>query len=258
MPDIDLYSASAVPLEMYFNQTNLSQGTGFIWQVDAEFFLITNWHNLSGKNPLTCKHLSPTLAEPNAVRVWWNLRNNLGRKGAIDYPIRDSGDLPLWFVHPVHGKKVDVVALPLLPPDDADPHPINTMPQLDLLTTIGMDVYVLGYPFGMVQSGGLPIWKRASLASEPAVAGTAGAELNMLLDTASRPGMSGSPIIQRSWGTTMMANGDVAVVTGAATKFVGVYSGRIQGSDPIDAQLGIGWPPFFVTDIISGKRRDDH
>ncbi|RWM26888.1 serine protease [Mesorhizobium sp.] len=257
MANIDLYSLSAVLLEMYFDKTNLSQGTGFFWRVGGEYFLITNWHNVSGKHPVTGKHLSPTLAEPNAIRVWWGIRNKLSLRGAIDYPLRDSDGQPLWFVHPTHGRNVDAVALPLSPPDDTEPYAINTLPQLDMLTTVGMDVYVLGYPFGMTQSAVLPIWKRGSLASEPEVAGTDGSDLNMLLDTASRPGMSGSPIIQRSWGTALLANGTVMALDGAATKFIGVYSGRIQGSDAIDAQLGIGWPAAFVPEVISGRRRDD-
>ncbi|WP_176478440.1 serine protease [Mesorhizobium sp. WSM3876] len=253
---IDSYSVSTVPLEMLFNQTNLSQGTGFIWKVGNDFFLITNWHNLSGKNPFTGKHLSATLAEPNAVRVWWNVRDKLGHKAGIEHSIRDNDGHPLWYIHPVHGRKIDVVALPISPTEQVEPYPINAMENADLQIQIGMDVFVLGYPFGIAQPGGLPIWKRASLASEPELAG-ATAERHMLLDTGSRPGMSGSPIIRRTWGATTMANGDVAVVTGSATKFVGVYSGRIQGPDPLDAQLGIGWPGALVPEIISGRRRDD-
>ncbi|TGS65556.1 hypothetical protein EN844_19370 [Mesorhizobium sp. M3A.F.Ca.ET.201.01.1.1] len=105
---IDSYSVSTVPLEMLFNQTNLSQGTGFIWKVGNDFFLITNWHNLSGKNPFTGKHLSATLAEPNAVRVWWNVRDKLGHKAGIEHSIRDNDGHPLWYIHPVHGRKIDV------------------------------------------------------------------------------------------------------------------------------------------------------
>ncbi|AZO29998.1 trypsin-like peptidase domain-containing protein [Mesorhizobium sp. M1B.F.Ca.ET.045.04.1.1] len=256
MPNIDKYSVSTVPLEMFFNQTNLSQGTGFIWQTENDFFLITNWHNVSGKNPFTGKHLSNTLAEPNIVRAWWNVRGQLGSKRSVDHPLRDNNDRPLWFVHPAHGRKVDVVALPVSPNDHLEAYPITAMEQIDLQIEIGMDVFVLGYPFGIAQQGGLPIWKRASLASEPEVAG-AGGDLHMLLDTASRPGMSGSPIIRRSWGTALMANGGVGMMTGSATKFVGVYSGRIMAQDPLDAQLGIGWPASLVGEIVAGKRGDD-
>lgn len=46
---IDQYSLVALPIEMYFNDTLLSQGTGFVWIDGDSFFLITNWHNVSGR-----------------------------------------------------------------------------------------------------------------------------------------------------------------------------------------------------------------
>lgn len=257
MPAIDVYSVSTVPLEMFFNDTYLSLGTGFMWKVDGQIFLITNWHNVSGINPFTGKHLSNTLAEPNSIRVWWNTRGQLGNKFAMNHPIRDGEGRPLWWIHPKHGRKVDVVALPISPSDQAEPYPINTMDNFaNLQVQVGVELFVLGYPFG-IGPGGLPIWKRASLASEPELAG-ASQDLHMLLDTASRPGMSGSPIIRRTWGTAPMADGGVAMIAGgSATKFVGVYSGRIQAQDPLDAQLGIAWPAALVSEIVSGGRLDD-
>jgi hypothetical protein len=67
--------------------------------------------------------------------------------------------------------------------------------------------------------------------------------------------MSGSPIIRRSWGTYLKTDGDTQA-GGVMTKFVGVYSGRLTSTDPLDAQLGLGWPSHFVDEIIAGKQRD--
>jgi hypothetical protein len=53
MPSIDEYSVTTIPMEIYFDQTELSLGTAFVWQSDTNFFLITNWHNLSGRNPIS-------------------------------------------------------------------------------------------------------------------------------------------------------------------------------------------------------------
>lgn len=256
MPAIDPYSVSTVPLEMFFNDTYLSLGTGFVWRMENDLFLITNWHNLSGKNPFTGMHLSNTLAEPNSIRVWWNLRDQLGNKIAVSHPIHDNEGRPLWWIHPQHGRKIDVVALPVFPTDQVAPYPIIDMENVDLRVEVGMDLFVLGYPYGIAQ-GGLPIWKRASFATEPEMAG-AGEDLHMLLDTASRPGLSGSPVIRRTWGAAPMTDGSIAMFAGgSATKFVGVYSGRIHAQDPLDAQLGIAWPAALVTEIVSGGRRDD-
>jgi len=62
----------------------------------------------------------------------------------------------------------------------------------------------------------------------------------ILLDTATREGMSGSPVYLRSEGGYTNINGDLAVIPGTFTKFIGIYSGRIDNSD-VKAQIGIMW-----------------
>jgi hypothetical protein len=116
-----------------------------------------------------------------------------------------------------------------------------------------MDVFVLGFPFGIGPWGG-PNWKRGSIASEPKILNPE--EPYFLLDTASRPGMSGSPIIRRSWGFHLMEDGGSSVGSGFVIRFIGIYSGRIAGADPIDAQLGMGWPKSLIEEIVIGKNRD--
>jgi hypothetical protein len=130
---------------------------------------------------------------------------------------------------------------------------MNQQDMSDLSLSIGLDVFILGYPFGIGPSG-YPIWKRGSIASEPEV--LTENQPYILVDTASRPGMSGSPVIRRSWSNHTFSNGDVITRPGAATKFVGIYSGRLNTVDPKDAQLGRVWPAFFVPEILSGNRRD--
>jgi hypothetical protein len=125
-----------------------------------------------------------------------------------------------------------------------------------LLLAVGSDVFVLGYPFG-IGPGALPIWKRGSIASEPEMTAIIN-QNHIFLDTASRPGMSGSPIIKRSWGTHFYENGDIKTETDSiATRFVGVYSGRMVSNDPLDAQLGLAWPAALVTEIVAGRKRDN-
>lgn len=253
MATIDQYSVGAVPIEMLFNTTSLSIGTGFIWSHGAKNFLITNWHNVSGKDPNTGMHLSPSAAEPNRLKIWFNQKGQLGNKIPKLVEIRDPDNVPLWYIHPSHGSKIDVIALPLGIYTDVEMYSINTMPHDNLLIQIGMDVFILGFPFGM-GPGGLPIWKRGSIASEPDVAALT--QLHLFVDTASRPGMSGSPVIRRSWATHMFADNNVSLGTGTATKLVGVYSGRTATRDPLDAQLGFVWPASLLPEIVSGTKRD--
>ncbi len=253
MVTIDQYSVAAIPIEMLFNETFLSIGTAFVWVQDGKFFLITNWHNVSGKDPNTGMHLSRTAAEPNRLKVWFNQKGQLGNKIAKLISILNRDGKPLWFVHPLHRNKIDVVAIPIKNFSDVEMYPINTLQNENLIVQVGMDVFVLGYPFG-IGAGGFPIWKRGSIASEPEI--TPVAQLHIFMDTASRPGMSGSPVIRRSWGTHAMADGNISMGPSIATKFIGVYSGRIVSQDPLDAQLGLTWPASFVSEIVSGSKID--
>ncbi len=253
MPGIDQYSVAARPVEMYFGETFLSMGTAFIWKRGDDHFLVTNWHNFSGKNPRTGKHLSSTNAEPDRIKAWWNVKDNLARKIATIVPIRSAEGEPLWWVHPKYGRKVDVAVLPITPPPETDMHAINEMPSRPLLLDVGRDVFIIGYPFGIGHAG-LPIWKRASLASEPEVINAA--DPHILVDTASRPGMSGSPVIRKSYDTHQLDDGSVVMSTGYAYRFVGVYSGRFGAQNENDAQLGIVWPAPLLDEIIAAAHLD--
>jgi hypothetical protein len=256
MPTIDQYTLATVPIETYFGARKLAMGTAFVCEKDGNFYLITNWHNLSGKDPDTGKHLSKTLAEPDRMTVWWNLKGQMAGKFSATVLIRDpTTNRPLWRVHAVHGNKVDVVALPVTPLPTAEMYPINGMQSDSLLIQIGMDVYILGYPYGMGLVG-LPVWKRASIATEPELVGIAPAPLYMLVDTASRPGMSGSPVIRRSWAIHLPKAGGTSVGNPTATELVGIYSGRIASSDPLDAELGMVWPVPLIWEILAAGKQD--
>jgi hypothetical protein len=150
-------------------------------------------------------------------------------------------------MHP--GQLVDFGMLPLSPKEEPDWYAINQLKTLDLSLAIGQDVYILGYPFG-ISSGGYPIWKRASIASEPQV--LTQAQPYILVDTASRPGMSGSPVIRRSWDNHSLSNTSLLTTVGAETRFIGVYSGRPSTTDPLDAQLGLVWPARLIDEILAG------
>jgi hypothetical protein len=209
--------------------------------------------NLSGRNSISNKHLSPTAAEPNRIKVWLNERGKLGSKHSAILRIQDQNGQPLWLTHPNFGNKVDMVALPLSHDPRIEMYPINKMSTQDLLIQVGMEVFILGYPFGLGPAQ-LPIWKRGSIASESEVLDDN--QPYILIDTASRPGMSGSPIIRRSWGMHLYRNGNSGVGSGSATALLGIYSGRLTTADPLDAQLGLAWPAALIPEIISAQRRD--
>jgi hypothetical protein len=98
------------------------------------------------------------------------------------------------------------------------------------------------------------VWKRGSIASEPQLARFT--TDYMLVDTASRPGMSGGPVIHRSWTNHMVQPGVVALVDTPMNKFIGVYSGRLPTDHPHEAQIGLVWDGSLIDEIIAGNVRD--
>src|SRR6266853_2723986 len=65
----DPVSLTTHHLHMCFTETNsvLGCGTGFTYQKDNATYLITNWHNVTARDPGTGKCLSETLAVPNMI-----------------------------------------------------------------------------------------------------------------------------------------------------------------------------------------------
>jgi hypothetical protein len=222
MIELNHFSLTTIPLEQYFNDTRLGQGTGFVWKQREQHYLVTNWHVLSMRDFFTSANLRKDAGRPNRLRTLFNIQTGSFAKELRDIAIRDSDDRPLWFVHP--GKRVDIAILPLSPtPEGVALYPLNDLANTPLRIKIGMEVFILGYPF----------------------------------DTASRPGMSGAPVIRQSRTNHLLETGDVAMTPNTLTKFIGVYSGRLPTDHPHEAQIGLVWDGSFIDEIIAGSRRDN-
>jgi hypothetical protein len=222
--------------------------------VGEQHFLITNWHVVTCRNNQTGANLHPQGARPNRLRLFFNPPQLAATKVEAYQDLFLPNGQPVWFVHSVHGRQVDVVALPLpTQRTDMNFRPINAMSSDRLQTAIGMDVFILGYPFGY-HPPGFPVWKRGSIATEPQLAPLT--DRYILVDSASRPGMSGAPVIRRSWGNHMLEDNSVAMGVGSATSFIGVYSGRLHTNDPNDPQLARVWPRSLLEEILQAPIRD--
>jgi Trypsin-like peptidase domain len=252
--EIDAFSLTTVPVQQLANGQPMKSATAFVWKERSQHYLITNWHVITGRNTVSGK--LETEARPDTLRALFNIRLGDFGKQQYDIKIRDDDGRPRWLIYPGRGRRIDVVALPL--PMSGD-DPVMTMCPINLLTSpplrirVGMDVFILGYPFG-AEPPAFPVWKRGSIASEPdLVRLTTG---YYLVDTASRPGMSGAPVILRSWTNDFVDGGVRAISDKPATNFVGVYSGRL-GAPSSDAQIGMVWHGTYVHDIIAGNMRDE-
>jgi hypothetical protein len=176
----------------------------------------------------------------------------------LEIPLYSDEDfkVPKWYFHPKAGYHIDVIAIPL----DGLPTTIKTFPinkqkeAPDLQLEVSDDVFVLGFPFGIDGGKLLPIWKRGSVASEPGI--DYGGLPCFLVDTASRPGMSGSPVILKRRGKEMIEdNGIPFPYEGTFRNFIGVYSGRIGAEDDPEyhkIQLGVVWKKHVINEILEG------
>lgn len=240
-----------------FNETELSTATAFFAIRDGKTYLITNWHVVSGRNPEDGKCLSLTCATPNNLVVRLQKNQAYIELSDFEVPLLDSDGRPLWLEHPLHRERVDVVAIEVSIPSNRIIFDIEEFIEPFNEATeevIASDVFVIGYPFGRSIDGIFPIWKRASVASEPCI--DVDNLPKILVDTASRSGMSGSPVMlyEKRSVTLMDKNpGEPGIkISRFLMKLIGVYSGRIGVDDEnIKAQLGIVWKSRVINEIIN-------
>jgi Trypsin-like peptidase domain len=246
--NIDPYSVTVSLLRMMFDTTHLSNGTCFFWKYEDAKFLVTNWHCVSGIDALTGNHLSCHAGEPDEVQIITYLDQDIRGTASISL---DDEDGPVWLQHPEHGRKIDVACLRL--PDNVALHvlAINEIQHPRPITRIADDVFLIGYPLA-ISVDSLPIWKRATVASEIDI--DVDGLPKFYVDTASTRGMSGSPAIRRSM-SGVTEDGSTYDNGSPMTKFLGVYSGRVSPNGDASAQIGIVWKARVIDEIITGNVR---
>jgi len=175
----------------------------------------------------------------------------------VDEPLQNDDGALLWREHPKFCIKdqerpdepnIDLAVLRLsrlhdrvlIYPLDLD------LAGVDVRVAPGLPVSIIGYPFGRTGTGWLPIWKTGHIASD---ADPYWSPRYFLIDATTRAGMSGSPVVYRSFG--LYETGGGVTVPGNATRLLGVYSGRIRD----DAEIGRVWRPELIPQIIDGFER---
>jgi len=250
----DPISLTTHHLHIGFNDQVLGSGTGFIYKKEGVFYLITNWHVVSGRDPKTKKCISETAAIPNIISTMFRKIEDPGSCHRENISLYGDEDMtePEWLEHPQFKNKVDIVAIPL-PPELVAKYklfPINDVQFDKYKEEVADEAFVIGYPFSELTYIQLPIWKKASIASEPDV------NLDQLpkfyIDTATRSGLSGSPVIMQRIGIHGVINNEWKPDSsiGRIRNFIGIYSGRV-GKDEFKAQLGIVWKARVIDEIIS-------
>ncbi|EIU7179366.1 TPA: hypothetical protein N2C47_005262 [Pseudomonas aeruginosa] len=281
------YSQAPFQILMYDDQGMTSTGSAFFYEFNAELFLITNWHNVSGRHFLTKEPLSGRFPVSIEIKLATYIPHELGERyvyTSVAHRLEVYKDCkPIWFEHPVHGELVDVIAIKISRPQDCAENfhvPVNNISRLKVPVMPGNTAFVIGFPSSISTGFGLPLWKSGFIASEPyygitsggrpsPIGGlTGGVELPaFFLDTQTRQGMSGAPVFCSFTGTWNVNNPYEEVDVGSPgfwdrsdvalnetrMEFVGCYSGRI-GRDEEGAALGICWGVEVIDEICSSQK----
>ncbi len=245
---IDPLSGSSLRIEPFFQKQALATATGFTIGLADRYYLITNWHVVSGRDADTNACLDCNAAIPDRLIASFHRKDALGAWVRLELPLRSAEGCPLWMEHPL-GSIVDVVAIPLDIPADVVVYPLDvSLAQTDVTVSPAMPVSVIGFPLGLRAGENWPIWKTGHVASDPDIDFQPDRPA-FLIDATTRSGMSGAPVILRLNGGYSTSEGGYVIAGGMTTKFLGVYAGRIHDA----SEIGRVWRPFVIQEVLSGK-----
>lgn len=242
-------SVQSLLLVMQSQGHQLGTGTGFVAQTAKGPVLITNWHNVAGRHPQTNQVISLTDSVPDEVVIIHNRANRLGEWVSRTERLHGPNG-PLWIEHPTLKQQADFVALPLTQLSDVQLYPYSLgVGDPQIRCGPADTVSVIGFPFGIQAGGSLAVWATGFIASEPDI------DFNnlpiLLIDCRSRPGQSGSAVISyKSGGMVGMEDGSSAAFSGPVSRFLGIYSGRINEQ----SDLGIVWKATAIRQLTDSIR----
>jgi hypothetical protein len=242
------YSVTSLLLRLLNDDKAIGTATGFVVQKGGSYYLVTNWHVVTAKNPDTGDLLDPYHRTPDRIQIFQNTKGKLGEWHWVTEELyQNPGHIPRWKEHSATVRRVDVVVLPLAVVDNVEFYPLDLkLRDIPIKISPAGQVSIVGFPYGEASYEGLPIWKSGSVASDVDVDYSDSPEF--LIDATARPGMSGSPVYavrpfgyQQEDGNFMMASG---------VRFLGIYAGDIDGS----SEIGRVWKASALVDIYDNLK----
>ena len=261
----DKHIACPFQIQMCDRQGGIGLGTAFLYECESEMFIITNWHNVTGKHPLTGESLHPERS-PFYIKAKWpivdgNATLPSGTK-KVHFQVQEINiedeTGALWFEHAELGSVCDVVAIPFLRPTNW-PGSIhmaaNKIDETPIPIEPGLKTIVIGFPQGISTGPGLPVIKTGFLSSMPGFDIRLRGKFSdmggmkdgvkvpaILLDVHTIPGMSGSPVFGEYtgfWDPKNLTSSELAPSStiGTSRMFLGCYSSRVTG---LEERSGLG------------------
>ena len=243
--NIDRLSVTSLLLEALADGQPIGTATGFVVQKGENYYLLTNLHVVTGRNPVTNAPLYRDGAVPNALNILHNVKDKFGSWRLVRESLfhGETGE-PRWIEHPERRRLIDVVALPLTNLTGIALYPLDLELRNTPIRVAPAEVItIVGFPYGQTAGAGLAIWKSGTIASDPDV--DYGGQPVFLIDATTRPSMSGSPVYARRSGSSVGPRGGVQIFGGTRDRFLGIYAGRIHE----DAEVGRVWKVDALMDI---------
>lgn len=279
---------SIAHLTMRFQETVLSVGTGFIYKHDEQYFIVTTWHNVTGLHSETLENLGKNGGIPDNIVV--NLSVSYPGFGvikrAITLPLADE-EKSLFYIHPKNCPRIDVVAIPFDPAAEHNsefhlstgehrktkmlllmpmaggtqaeicPVQLYFVPDKAVISQwlnsvdVTEELFIPGYPHNVQDFHAQPVWKRATIASS--VQAGWNREPKFLVDSASKSGMSGAPVLYFSSKGIVRIDGASHHFGREVAILAGVYVGRLGVESKADPQIGTVWNQSVIDEIIQGQ-----
>ncbi|MEK0167950.1 serine protease [Pseudescherichia vulneris] len=282
---ISKISLFSLNLSLSKNGIVIGSGTGFFYEHEEDYFLITNYHVLTCREPKNPECLLEGYPD-SPDRVSFNIPYFDGQEhGVVANISLDIDENSVFTEHKDRHKGIDLVALKI----NISEHQrsiITTQKDIELVDDIAVEVtsnlFIVGYPWGQSASPHLPIWKKGTIASEPQLIFE---EIQKIyIDTFTNPGMSGSPVFASEDRDgyiynpkyeslyIMSINGEEAAIEKISNidpndirqirrfkhfRFMGIYSGRITFASK-DPQVGIVWPLPLLEELLNNGVKTHH
>lgn len=281
---IDLLSCVSIlvePLIQHLGSEEIRCGpaTAFVVQLNKRYFLVTNYHVVSGRRSTDNAPLSSRCGLPTHLRCYFH-GQNLGTWTQKVFRLYSgdgdpSADKPIWSAAHLQGSTflfADVVILPLMECDDVKLYPVTMTDGVPIATCPCSRATVIGFPGARTSYKFFPIWVTGYVASEP--------QLDydnapvVLINATTTGGMSGSPVFQIEDGSYIDDQGGMHIEGKRVWKFLGIYSGRIteanlnllaedsclEDNSPLKSNIlniGLVWKPLVINKLIENILSND-
>ncbi|MEP3637291.1 MAG: trypsin-like peptidase domain-containing protein [Paracoccaceae bacterium] len=251
--DLNLNSLRTARIETYVLETQafLTSGTCWFGQKGGRTYLISNYHVLKGRLVANDKPHHPSAGLPGMYKVHCWLTKPISTTANGERQLQTMGMTMKLMTDDVvilwnETLRSDVAAIDISDQlkDRSAGYDLETW-DLDSLSSpqkpleVTNDLFIVGFPqTELSRSTNSPIYKSATIASEPETTHSAG---YFLADGKTKSGMSGSPVLVKD-GLSGQPSATGFQLKMGDPHLIGVYSGRDENDpDLYTAELGKVW-----------------